>query len=174
MRRRDLLAGVGGLGVLGGGGALASGAIELGSDGVEPVELDTLDAPGSEAGRATVPERGRVTFVEVFATWCTVCQSMMPRIAEVYEAVDGDVQFLSVTNEPVGTTVSREAVVEWWTANGGAWPVALDADLELTAQLNAGGVPYAVVFDDRNRIVWEHRGRASVGELTDRIRGANA
>ncbi len=173
MRRRDLLAGVGGLGVLGGGGALASGAIELGSDGVDPVELDTLDAPGSEAGTMTVPERGRVTFVEIFATWCTVCQSMMPRLAEVHEAVDGDVQFLSITNEPVGTTVSREAVVEWWTANGGAWPVALDADLALTERLNAGGVPYAVVFDERNRIVWEHRGRASVDELTERIRSVN-
>lgn len=174
MRRRDLLAGAAGLGVLGGGGALASGAIELGSQGIEPVELETLDAPGSTARTATVPERGRVTFVEIFATWCTVCKSMMPRIAEVHKAVDSDVQFLSVTNEPVGTTVSREEVVEWWTTNGGAWPVALDVDLELTEQLNAGGVPYAVVFDEQNRIVWEHRGRASVDELTERIQGVNA
>lgn len=173
VRRRDLLAGAVGLGVLGGGSALAFGAVPFGTDGLDPVELETLDAPGSTAGTATIPERGRVTFVELFATWCTVCQSMMPRLAEVHETVDEDVQFLSVSNEPVGTTVSREEVAEWWADNGGAWPIALDSDLALTEQLDASGVPYAVVFDERNRVTWQHRGRARTDELVERIRSAN-
>lgn len=173
VRRRDLLAGAAGLGVLGGGGALAFG-VPFGTDGFDPVELETLDAPGSTAGTATVPERGRVTFVKLFATWCTVCKAMMPRVAEAHDAVDADVQFLSASNEPVGTTVTREEVVEWWADNGGAWPVALDSDLALTEQLDAGGVPYAVVFDERNRVTWQHRGRASTDELIERIRSASA
>lgn len=174
MRRREFLAGAAGLGVLGAGAAVAFSGLGFGSGEIEPVELETLDAPGSTAGLTTVPESGRVTFVELFATWCTVCNSMMPRLAEVHETVDGDAQFLSVSNEPVGTTVSREEVAQWWADHGGAWPVGLDPELELTEQLDAGGVPYTVLFDERNRVLWQHRGRASVDELIERIRSATA
>lgn len=173
MRRRDVLAGATSLAVLGGGAAVAFD--EFGRSGgtiIESVELETIDAPGSTAGTTTVPERGRVTFVELFATWCTICRSMMPRLAEVHTAVGDDVQFLSVTNEPIGNTITRDDVADWWVDNGGNWTVALDADLELTERLDASGVPYAFVLDERNRVVWRHRGEASVEELTEQIRDA--
>lgn len=170
MRRRELLAGLGSLAALGGGAAVAFDAVGQQSGAVDPVELETLDAPGSEAGTATVPERGRVTVLEVFATWCTVCQSMMPRLAEVHDAVGDEVQFVSVTNEPLGNTVTREDVTEWWDDHGGTWTVAVDADLTLTQRLDASGVPYAFVLDEDNDVVWEHRGRATADEIETPIR----
>lgn len=170
MRRRDLLVGLGSLTAVGGGAALAFGDVGVTTEGVEPVELETINAPGSPAETTTVPERGRVNFLEMFATWCTVCQSMMPTLATVHDAVEEDVQFLSVTNEPLGTTVSRADVADWWEQHGGQWTVATDADLALTQRLSASGVPYAFVFDEQNRIVWSHRGRASAATLEDTIR----
>ena len=169
MRRREVIAGLGSLAVLGGGAALAFSG-DGPSEGVEAVELETLEAPGSEAGTVTVPERGTVTFVELFATWCTVCQSMMPRVAAVHDAVGDEVQFLSVTNEPLGNTITAGDVARWWADRGGAWTVAADTDLELTQRLDATGVPYAVVFDEDNRVTWTHRGLASASELEDAIR----
>jgi len=112
MRRRELLAGATGLGVLGTSGALAPGAIGLDFARVEPVELETPDTSGSTAGTAVVPNHGRVTSVELFATRCPVCKSMMP----------------------------LEEITEWWADNGEIWPVALDAELELTEQFDAVGV----------------------------------
>jgi thiol-disulfide isomerase/thioredoxin len=170
MRRREVLAGLGSLAAVGGGAAIAFNSFDSAGAGVDPVELETLDAQGSQAGTVTVPERGRVTFVEVFATWCTVCESMMPRLAEVHDSVGDEVQFLSVTNEPLGNTVTRADVADWWTDHGGNWTVAADTDLELTKRLDASGVPYAFVFDERNTVVWEHRGRASVDTLESQIR----
>lgn len=170
MKRRDLLAGLGSLAVLGGGGALAMGAFDQENPGVDTVELETLAAPGSEAGTMAVPEQGSVTFVELFATWCTVCQSMMPRLAEVHDAVGDDVQFLSVTNEPLGNTVTKDDVAEWWATHDGDWTVAADTDLDLTQRLDATGVPFAAIFDEQNRVVWTHRGRASAPDLEDAIR----
>jgi thiol-disulfide isomerase/thioredoxin len=171
MRRREVLAGLGSLAVLGGAGAASLGAFNQSDGGsVEPLELDALAAAGSEPGSVTVPERGRVTFVELFATWCTVCQSMMPELAAAHESVDESVQFLSVTNEPLGRTTTESDVAEWWADHGGHWTVAADRDLELTQRLDATGVPHAVVFDEQNTVTWEHRGRTSAETITAEIR----
>jgi thiol-disulfide isomerase/thioredoxin len=170
MHRREVLAGLGSLAAVGGGAAIAFDSFDSTSTGVDPVDLEALDAQGSQAGTLTVPERGRVTFVEVFATWCTVCKSMMPRLAEVHASVGETVQFLSVTNEPLGNTVTRQDIADWWREHGGNWTVAADTDLELTTRLDASGVPYAFVLNERNTVVWAHRGRASVDTLQSQIR----
>lgn len=173
MRRREVLAGAAALGVAGVGGAYAVGDVDLRGEGdVDPVELETLDAPGSEAGTATVPERGRVTFLELFATWCDVCKRMMGPLGAVYDDLGDDVQFVSVTNEPVGRTVTREDVADWWAAHDGRWPLALDADLELTERLEASGVPYSFVVDESNAVTWADRGDKSADELRDPIEAA--
>lgn len=170
MRRRDLLAGLGSLAALGGAGAVSLGVFDQQrAGGVDPVTLDALEASGSEPGAVTVPERGRVTFVELFATWCTVCQSMMPELAAAHDAVDDSVQFLSVTNEPLGQTISEADVAEWWADHGGNWTVAADRDLDLTQRLDATGVPHAVVFDEQNTVTWEHRGRTTAETITAKI-----
>ncbi|WP_254767849.1 TlpA family protein disulfide reductase [Salinilacihabitans rarus] len=166
MRRREVVAGAAALAVLG-GGAAAVGEWDLldGDAVVDPVELETIDAPGSEAGTATVPERGRVTFVELFATWCSVCEAMMGPLSRVHADVGDDVQFVSVTNEPIGNTVTRADVADWWREHGGNWPVALDADLELSEALDASGVPYAFVLDESNAVTWSGRGEKSADEI---------
>lgn len=171
MKRRDVIAGLGGLAVLGGGAAVALNAGDRrGGQAIEPVELETLDAPGSTAGMATVPERGRVTLVELFATWCTVCQSMMPEMADVNDAVGDEVQFLSVSNEPIGDTVTTGDIAAWWADHDGDWTVAVDRDLELTKRLDATGVPYTFVFDEDNRIAWKHHGRSESAEIESVVR----
>lgn len=169
MRRRDLLAGTAALAAMGVGGAYAFGAVD-GRDraGIEPFDLETIDAPGSDAGTITVPERGRVTYLELFATWCDVCARTMPAKGEVYdEFADRELQFVSVTNEPIGNTVTRADVADWWTSHDGRWPVAIDADLELTETLEATGVPYGFVLDSTNVVVWSNYGDTDVTELRE-------
>jgi thiol-disulfide isomerase/thioredoxin len=173
MRRRDLLIGAGSLAALGGGAAVAFDVVgPTDGNAVAPVELDAIEAPGSDSGTVTVPEPGRVTFLELFATWCNVCESMMPELAAVHESVGDGVQFLSVTNEPLGNTVTREDVAAWWRQHSGTWTVAADRDLELTQRLDASGVPYSFVLDARNRVVWQHRGRTSAEKIRAGIRTA--
>lgn len=172
MRRRDLLVGAGSLAALGGGAAVAFDLVGSDRETIEPIELETLEAPGSEAGTAMVPERGQVTFVEIFATWCGICQDMMPDLAAAHAAVGDDVQFLSVTNEPLGSTVTREDVAAWWERYDGAWTVAADPELELTRALDSSGVPYKFVLDERNRVVWRNQGRSNAEEIESRIRDA--
>lgn len=175
MRRRDLLAGLAGLGTVGTGAAVALYGVPLGqsdrADRVEPVDLRVIDAPGSEEipERMPIPREGEVTFLEVFATWCGICQEMMPTLAAVHEQVGEEVQFVSVTYEPVGQTVEADDVREWWADHGGRWPVAHDPTLELTGRVDANVVPYSFVFDETNRLVWRHRGDVDRATLEERI-----
>lgn len=173
MRRRDLLVGAGSLAALGAGAAVAFDAVgPTDAASVEAVDLEVIAAPEGAADTVSAPELGRVTFLELFATWCGVCESMMPELAAAHDAAEGDIQFLSVTNEPLGETVTREDVAAWWREHGGTWTVAADRDLAVTRRLEASGVPYAFVLDSRNRIAWRHRGRTDAEEINARIRAA--
>jgi thiol-disulfide isomerase/thioredoxin len=176
MRRRDVLAGLVGLGTVGGGAyLLGQGGVPVGADGpdgVEALELRAVEAPGSRDEVVTVPEPGRVTFVEFFATWCEVCAASMPALAAAHDRVDEDVQFLSVTNEPLGHAVTREEIAAWWADHDGSWTVAPDDDLALTEALGASSVPTMVVLDADNVVTWSATGEHSAEEIVDRIEAA--
>jgi hypothetical protein len=96
----------------------------------------------------------------------------MDEVAEAHDEVGEDVQFLSVSNEPVGHTVTREEVVGWWRENGGDWTVGVDGDLRLTEALDAAGVPTTVVVDADNRIVSSGTGRKTADEMIGAIESA--
>lgn len=184
MDRRELLAGIGALGVVGAGAATvftdfditdpagSNQAAGAQSTGFQSVDLPRFDAPGSPPGTETVPERGRVSFVTFFATWCGICRRKMEPLGEAYESVGDDVQFVSVTNEPVGQTIEPEEVVAWWREYDGQWPVAHDADLELTRAVDAPGVPYSLVFDADNVLAWSDAGYKDAETILQQIRDA--
>jgi hypothetical protein len=175
MKRREALAGLGALGVLGAGGAVAFGVtdrFDSEGDRIEPLELPRIDAPGSPPGTETVPEEGRITYLSLFATWCTICQRKMGPLGEAAAAVDDDVQFVSVTNEPVGKTVAPGEVAQWWADHDGAWPVAYDEALELSRRVGARGVPYSVVFDADNRVTWSDGGYQETDDILGHIESA--
>ncbi|MFC7008736.1 TlpA family protein disulfide reductase [Halalkalicoccus salilacus] len=135
--------------------------------------LETIDAPGSDAGEIRVPEPGRVSLLDFFGTWCGPCERQMPALAATHEAVaDSDVQFVSITNEPVGQTLSREEVAAWWAEHGGAWTVAHDADHRLTERHDVTRLPTAVVLNGENSVTWSHTGLADADELVGAIEDA--
>lgn len=166
MRRRDLLVGLAGVATVGGAAWYVQD--QPAPAGVSPVTLETLDAPGSEAGEVTVPDPGRISVVTFFATWCHVCEAEMSALASANEALD-DVQFVSVTNEPVGHAVTRREISDWWREHDGNWPVALDANLELTEALDVGGVPRLFVFDAAGVLTWQESGRVSAEAIRQAV-----
>ena len=163
MERRHFLAGIASAGALGAGGLLATGNVPaaLGGSSVEPIEpitIDTIEAPGSRDGEVTLPAADRVTFVDFFATWCKPCKEQMPALAEANDRIGDDVLFVSVTTEDVGDGVPESAVVDMWEDFGGDWPVATDRTAELAAKLDVGGYPTAVVLDGTGRVRWSDSG----------------
>ncbi|WP_418282614.1 TlpA family protein disulfide reductase [Halorubrum sp. DTA98] len=167
MNRRTALAAIAGIGVLGGGGYVAR---RRGTDTLSPTRIETLTAPGSTAGYRLVPEPGSVTVLEFFATWCSTCASYMNALRKTRRVTDAE--FVSVTNEPVGVSVDRSDVVDWWREHDGEWTVGLDEELALTTALDASAVPYTVVFDETNAAVYAESGTTSASELVAVVRNA--
>lgn len=154
MRRRELLAGLGGAAVVGAGGYVALSS--AGGD-VAPVEVDLFDAVGSPGGEMTVPVPGQVTVVDLFATTCPPCKPALDALASARPDTD-DVQFVSVTGEYLGDASDRTRgdVIEWWEVHGGRWPVGHDAENTLSSRFEATGLPFTAVVDAGGSIVWSH------------------
>lgn len=173
MRRRDVLAGIASVGALGGAGAATVYGVpsvtDSGDDGPrhEPVEIATVEAPGSERGALQVPDTGGVTFVDLFATTCTVCQEQMSTLGEAYDRVGDDVTFVSVTNESE-RVADDEQLAEWWREYDGRWTVGRDATSELIVHYGTT-TPTAVVFDAEGHVQWEESGQKTLEEILDGI-----
>lgn len=173
MRRRDLLAGAASAGAVAvGAWTVTSGSLGAGSDS-DPLVLETIDAPGSEAGETRVPKSDIVTFIDFFGTWCGPCEEQMNALGAAHAEIEGeDVQFLSVTNEPVGETLTREDIARWWADHDGAWPVALDAEGGLTERHDVTSLPTAVVIDGEGTVTWDHTGLVDAPTITTKIEAA--
>ncbi|THE66184.1 TlpA family protein disulfide reductase [Salinadaptatus halalkaliphilus] len=207
MRRRDILAGLGSIGVLGGAGAVAvyglpssDALLEDGPDGdvpgasgddgnrdgerdgegagiagdQDPLEIETIDAQGSEAGTELVPAPDRATFIDIFGTWCPPCIEQMPALAEANDRIGDEVLFMSVTNESVGenAAITEDELREWWADNDGDWTVGLDRTAELTERYLAGGYPSAVAIDASGTVQWSDSGVKTADELVAGIEQA--
>ena len=185
MRRRDVLAGIGSLGVIGGAGAVAingfpsagnaDNADNESDDGNKPVDprtVETIEAPGSEAGEVRVPATDQATFIDFFATWCDPCEEQMPALIEAHDRLGDDVLFMSVTNEAVGRSVTKAKIVDWWEKNDGNWTVGIDPTAELSSQYVIQGIPYAVAIDASGRIQWSSGGKKSTDDLVAGIEQA--
>ncbi|WP_265107947.1 TlpA family protein disulfide reductase [Halosolutus halophilus] len=191
MRRREALAGVASVGTVVGGGAIAiyglpsvedlagqsdSADGEADEGGDDPLTIETVDAPGSEAGEVLVPSPDRATFVDIFGTWCPPCIEQMPALAEAHDRIGDEVLFISVTNESVGENrgISEAELVDWWDEHGGNWTLGLDRRAELTERYLAGGYPSAAAIDATGTVQWSDSGVKSADELVAGIEQALA
>ncbi|MDS0477851.1 TlpA disulfide reductase family protein [Natrinema sp. 1APR25-10V2] len=183
MRRRELLAGVGSLGVFGGAAGVVLGGVpsfgdgpEASTDGEEsewPLEVETIDARGSEAGTLTVPNDG-VTVAMFFVTGCGQCQAHMPHLAEARSRLVDDrgdsLTFLSLTYQSFGT-MPKDELRAWWRAHSGNWYVGYDDNSDLAAQYNVIGYPVTIAIDSQGEKQWEKLG---VGSVDDMVRSVES
>lgn len=170
MKRRQVVGGVLGAGLFGGGAWVAANG--LGETTGLPVTVETLDARGSEAGELRVPTPGVVTVVDLFATWCVPCKRQMDALATVQAEFGADVRFVSVTNERFGDTLNEADVRDWWREHDGHWTLGHDPESQLASALGAGNIPYVAVARPDGDIAWSHAGVTGPDALREQIEAA--
>lgn len=172
MNRRQLLVGIAGVTLTGTSAWIATQEFSTGSG--LPVQIETMNARGSEQGTVRVPVENTVTVIDLFATWCTPCKAQMDALAPIYEAYgdEHDIAFVSVTNERIGGTLSRNDIRAWWRRNNGHWTLGLDPESKLMATLGASGLPHIAIASADGTITWQHGGVATTDKLRAEIEAA--
>jgi peroxiredoxin len=100
--------------------------------------------------------RGKVVFLNVWATWCPPCREEMPSIEALYEKFKDDKNFvvLAVSQDSDG----RAPVASYVESHGLKFDVLLDPDNLVGEAYDVSGIPETFIIDQRGRIVAHHVG----------------
>ena len=100
--------------------------------------------------------RGKVVFLNVWATWCGPCRDEMPSMETLYDEFKSNQDFvmLAVSQDRDG----RPVVKPWVDKNGYHFRVLLDPDNTISEAYNVSGVPETFIIDRHGRIVAHRMG----------------
>lgn len=97
--------------------------------------------------------RGKIVFLNFWATWCPPCRAEMPYIQELYEEYsqqeDSDVVILAVAFPKLGKETDIDGIKEFLDDNGYTYPVLMDegATLQLPYYITAYPTTFLINTD---------------------------
>jgi cytochrome c biogenesis protein CcmG/thiol:disulfide interchange protein DsbE len=100
--------------------------------------------------------KGKVVFLNLWATWCGPCREEMPSMETLYDEFKNDPDFvmLAVSQDTKG----KSAVLPYVQKNGYHFEILLDPENKVGEQYNVSGVPETFIIDRKGRIVAHHMG----------------
>ena len=116
---------------------------------------------GYEAADFTLPDlngtphrlsdfRGKVVFLNLWATWCPPCRAEMPSMQALYQRLkDRDFVMLAVAEDEGGAG----AVGPFVRDLGFTFPVLLDPDATVSPRFGATGYPETFIIDRDGRVI---------------------
>lgn len=95
--------------------------------------------------------RGKVVFLNFWATWCPPCRAEMPDIQALYEsyggAEDSEVVILAVATPGVGGEEDEAGVTAFLKENGYTYPVAMDPTGQVLYDYGISAFPTTFMID---------------------------
>jgi peroxiredoxin len=100
--------------------------------------------------------KGKVVFLNIWATWCGPCREEMPSMETLYDEFRGNQDFvmLAVSQDTKGKVV----VAPYVEKNGYHFKVLLDPENKVGEAYDVSGVPETFIIDRKGRIVAHHMG----------------
>jgi peroxiredoxin len=111
-------------------------------------EFSLADLKGNAVRLANL--KGRVVFINVWATWCEPCRQEMPAMQALYTALAGpDFEMLAVSSDQ-----SERSVVERFVQTHRlSFPVLPDPELQVAGRYRVTGYPETFVIDRNGKVV---------------------
>jgi peroxiredoxin len=141
--------------------------------GDRAAEFKLKDLDGNTVSLSSL--RGKVVFLNIWATWCGPCREEMPAMETLYNEFKSNKDFvmLAVSQDRRG----KDAVAPYVEKNGYHFRVLLDPDNTVGDSYDVSGVPETFIIDRRGRIVAHHMGafdwsRSDVREAVEQLLAA--
>lgn len=98
-------------------------------------------------------DRGKVLFLNFWATWCGPCRAEMPAMETLYDLLREDgLSMVAITEEP------KELVSRYLDQHPYPFQIMIDPKGELTRRLQVVGLPTTFVLDKKRRIIYSQVG----------------
>lgn len=128
------------------------------SDDILAFDFTLIDQYGKE--HTLSDYKGKVVFLNFWATWCPPCQKEMPDIESLYREYNvnkGEVIFIGVANprsEDNKNTreVDKDGVISFLSENKYTFPVVFDQTGEVFAQYRISALPTTFIIDKKGNI----------------------
>lgn len=119
--------------------------------------------------------RGKVVFLNFWATWCSPCRMEMPDIQKLYENYqsqgdEGEVVVLGVAAPGIGGEGTKEEVAAFMSENGYTYPVLMDETGEISQRFGISAYPTTYMIDRQGRVYGYVSGMLSYENMEEIIR----
>ncbi|MDR0403212.1 MAG: TlpA family protein disulfide reductase [Treponema sp.] len=107
------------------------------------------NVPGSSGSARLEDYRGKVLFLNLWATWCGPCRAEMPSMEKLYR------RFREQGLEMLALNIQEQKadVEAFMRRNGLTFPAALDADGRIARQYGVMGIPTSYILDRQGRVI---------------------
>lgn len=99
--------------------------------------------------------KGKVVFLNIWATWCPPCKEEMPHIEELYEEYNknqDDVVILGVASPNLGREGSEDHIKEFLEENNYTFPVVLDENASMVYGYGISAFPSTFIINKEGYI----------------------
>ena len=108
-------------------------------------------------------EKGKVTVISFWATWCVPCKKEIKNISlklpEWKKEADFNYMTVSIDEPRAEGLVRTYALSQGWS-----FPFYLDANSDLKRSLSFQNVPYTMIIDKNGKVAFTHTGYEEGGE----------
>ena len=121
-----------------------------GGSGADTVDFALTDQHGTQ--HSISDYRGKVIFLNFWATWCGPCRNEMPDIQKLYEEYsaqgeDAEVVILGIAGPGIGQEGSSGDIAGFMEENGYTYPVLMDESGEMFDQYGISAFPTTFMID---------------------------
>ena len=108
-------------------------------------------------------EKGKVTLVSFWATWCVPCKKEIKNIREKMPTWKQEADFNYITVS-IDESRAEGLVRSYAKSQGWSFPYFIDPNSDLKRSLNFQTVPYTIIVDKTGKVAYMHSGYEEGGE----------
>lgn len=112
---------------------------------------------------APASTKGKVLFVDFWATWCGPCRELIPEVNAWQKKFSKDVVFVGISDE------SPEVVKEFMAKTQMDYKVGVDSKKTMSGALGVQGIPHVMIVSPDGIVRWQGWPGSPEDPLTDEV-----